>query len=55
VRSKPWGRKARLITNVTGTALGKEEMAVRLIALWQIDALLGNIRGISKYTTAVTE
>jgi hypothetical protein len=29
-RSKPWGRKARLITHITSTDLGKEEMVVSL-------------------------
>jgi hypothetical protein len=30
VRTKPWGRKARPITNFTSTTLGKEEMVVCL-------------------------
>jgi hypothetical protein len=30
MRNEPHGRKARPITEVTNTALGKEEMAVRL-------------------------
>jgi hypothetical protein len=30
VRTKPRGRKARLITDVTSTALKKEEMVVHL-------------------------
>jgi hypothetical protein len=28
MRNEPWGRKARQITDVTSTAIGKEEMAV---------------------------
>jgi hypothetical protein len=31
--TKPQGRKARPITDVTSTALGKKEMAVRLWAI----------------------
>jgi hypothetical protein len=31
--AEPQGRKARLITDVTNTALGKEEMAVHLQAI----------------------
>jgi hypothetical protein len=63
VRTELRGRKARPITDVTSTALGKE-MAVRCRlfgknsckkgAMRHIDPLLGNDRGISKYTTAVT-
>jgi hypothetical protein len=30
MRAEPQGRKAGLITDVTSTALGKEEMAVHL-------------------------
>jgi hypothetical protein len=30
VRTEPWGRKARPITDATSTAFGKEEMAVHL-------------------------
>jgi hypothetical protein len=33
VRSEPRGKKARPITGVTSTALGKEETAVRLRAI----------------------
>jgi hypothetical protein len=61
-RMKPQGRKARLITDVTSTAHGKEEWqyACRLFrrnslkegAIWNVDPLLGNDRKISDYTTA---
>jgi hypothetical protein len=30
MKTKPWGRKATLITDVTSTALGKEEMVMHL-------------------------
>jgi hypothetical protein len=46
VRIEPLGRKARPITDVTSTALGKEEMAVpnslKEGAMWHVDPLLGN-------------
>jgi hypothetical protein len=29
-RNEPWGKQTRLITDVTSTALGKEEMAISL-------------------------
>jgi hypothetical protein len=34
MRTEPRGRKAKLITDVTSTALGKEEMVVCLLAIW---------------------
>jgi hypothetical protein len=34
MRTEPWGRKARLITDITSIALGKEEMDVCLYAIW---------------------
>jgi hypothetical protein len=59
------GRKARPITDVENTALGKEETAVRLWtirddslkegAMWHVDTLLGNNHEITKSKTAVTE
>jgi hypothetical protein len=59
---KAWGRKERPITDVTSTALGKEEWwyACRLFrrnslkegAKWNVDLLLGNDCEISDYTTA---
>jgi hypothetical protein len=33
MRTKPWERKAKPITDVTSTALGKEEMVVCLQAV----------------------
>jgi hypothetical protein len=55
----------RLITDVTNTALGREEMAVacRLYGtnslkervMCHVDSLLGNDREISSYTTAVVK
>jgi hypothetical protein len=33
IRNEPWGRKAKLITDIRSTALRKEEMAVHLWAL----------------------
>jgi hypothetical protein len=51
MRTKPRRRKARRITDVTNTDLGKEEMAVAIAfganslkegAMWHLDPLLGN-------------
>jgi hypothetical protein len=64
MRTKPQGRKARLITDITSTAHRKEEIvyACRLFgmnsfkegAMWHVHPLLGNDRKISNYTMAVT-
>jgi Uri superfamily endonuclease len=63
VRTEPRGTKARPITNITSTALGKEERryvyrlfgmtSLKEEAMWHVDHLLGNYREISSYTTAV--
>jgi hypothetical protein len=52
VRTEPWGRKARPITKVVSTLLGKEDMAIACRpfgtnrfkegAMWHVDQLLGN-------------
>jgi hypothetical protein len=33
METEPWGRRVRPITDITSTALRKEEMAVRLLAI----------------------
>jgi hypothetical protein len=30
MKTKAWGRKARLITDITSTVIGKEEMVIHL-------------------------
>jgi hypothetical protein len=48
--TKPQGTKARPITDVTSTLLGKEEMVG---AMWHMDRFLHNNHENSKYTTTV--
>jgi hypothetical protein len=48
VTTKPWGRQARPITDITSTALGKEGNGGT-----PVDPLLGSDQDISIYTTAV--
>jgi hypothetical protein len=57
VRTEPQGRKVRPITDVTSTALRKEEMAVCLKegAVCHVDMLLGNDHETSNCTTAIAK
>jgi hypothetical protein len=56
MKTEPWGMKVRLITDITSTALRKEEIVASLKegALQHVDSL-GNDCEVTKYTTAVTE
>jgi hypothetical protein len=57
VGTEPWGRKGRLIRDVTSTVLGKEEMVVpnslKEGAVWHIGTLLDNDCEPNNKTTAV--
>jgi hypothetical protein len=56
VRTEPWGRKVMPITDITSTALRKEEMRVlKEGTMWHVDLLLGNDCAISNYTTVVAK
>jgi hypothetical protein len=61
--SEPWGSKARPITGITSTALGREKWwytsklfgmnSLKGEAMWYVDPLLGNDCEISNCVTAV--
>jgi hypothetical protein len=63
VRTEPWGRKERPITDVTSTALRKEGNGVMPVAYLEqtalrrehTDLLLGSGHEISNYIMAVSE
>jgi hypothetical protein len=63
MRTEPHGMKVRPITDITSTALGKEEMVVYACSplwmnshkegsMWRVDPLLGNDHEIRNYTRA---
>jgi hypothetical protein len=58
MRTEPWERKVRPITDITSTALERQEMEVCMNSLKKgqmlhVDPILGNDRKIRSYTTTV--